>query len=1095
MKTIPRLLIGLMLGLLFAGPVLATTLFRDDFQGDGTGWERDAGQGSNTVDFNADGVLKVQGECCGSEFPLVGRNDLFTGISPYWRVALRFRYPAVTAYGTSISVGSGTFTPVRQPAAAPLRPDWHDVLGIHQVRGAEHFLELSAFGTVWYHQDNSAGADTAWHTVELEVNGPDYRLCLDGTEIGAGSTPATIPHTFWAGNYATQPYPGDWTDLEIDWLQVESDLTPPIVQVQIDGAAGNADWYRSALQSTFATLDDWSGINTLEYRLDGGSWQPVAGPVAIQGEGAHTLDYRAVDKADNRLEIQTLLLKIDSLPPISTLTAPAADQWLNGKIVLQGTALDVTSGVATVSYAAADGIWVPAAGTDRWNVDWDTATAPDGEIQLSTRAEDVAGNQEPPNSRRVYIDNTPPETLLRLDQNAGRNGWLRQPVSVTLTAVDAGIGVQSTVYQLDQGGWQAYDSPFRVESEGEHRLVYRSTDALGNQETDQTHYLRIDTRPPQTTVALSGTPGGADWWKSGVTVTLTAVDGSSGIEETAYRLDDGPREVYTAPFRVDGEGIHTLTLRSTDRAGNPEMTQVMTLSIDRLPPQTTALFDGVPGRNGWLLSPVTVVLQAEDAGSGVAEIRYQIDGGSRQSYSEPFVIRGEGLHELSYAGRDRAGNPEMPIMAGVAIDTLPPHTTAQITGPLGQNGWYTGLLTLTFTVTDATSGPAGIYLDGAEVSGTLQVATDGRYALPYFSEDRAGNREPTRLLSFNVDTLLPAADLTGGTFCPECGELLLLRLRAEDGGAGLEVWQLEILNGETVLQRWGGQGTPPAVHPWNGLDSEGNRLPIGRYSIRLIVRDRAGWTQSVTGTVQITAVPIVFPTALPPTENPATPIPTGTIRPAATSTRLPLPTRITPTVTVTAVPTAEKPASQSAVTPRPTPTPAPVPSPAPRSGLELSLLIFEDADWNARRQAAEPGISGVGVRLSDTAGARTYPADPQGIVTLTLTGPGFYTVTLGVLPGIQWQATTRRELRLHYHEDGSLTLLPDRRPVGAADGFVFAFGLAHSTGLWFPWGSAGLLLLTALGVILDRRPEAVEALSRSFLRVPAPAKAHTRGKK
>jgi hypothetical protein len=102
---------------------------------------------------------------------------------------------------------------------------------------------------------------------------------------------------------------------------------------------------------------------------------------------------------------------------------------------------------------------------------------------------------------------------------------------------------------------------------------------------------------------------------------------------------------------------------------------------------------------------------------------------------------------------------------------------------------------------------------------------------------------------------------------------------------------------------------------------------------------------------------------------------------------------------------------------------------------------------------------------------------------------------LGALPGIQWQATTRRELRLHYHEDGSLTLLPDRRPVGAADGFVFAFGLARAGRLWLPLGSVGFLLLVGFGVVLDRRPEAVEALSRSFSRAPAPAKAHTRGGK
>lgn len=166
MRRIRSLTIALTLLALLAGPGLAATLFNDDFTGSSPGWAWSAGDGgasANAVNFNFSGVLYAvnnggPGGCCGPEFPLVGRNDLFNGINAYWRLSLRFRYSEVTAYGTNIGVGTGTFDAnSRLPYTSPARTDWGNLLGIHQVAQPGCAFTITAYGTTWYNADICPG--------------------------------------------------------------------------------------------------------------------------------------------------------------------------------------------------------------------------------------------------------------------------------------------------------------------------------------------------------------------------------------------------------------------------------------------------------------------------------------------------------------------------------------------------------------------------------------------------------------------------------------------------------------------------------------------------------------------------------------------------------------------------------------------------------------------------------------------------------------------------------------------------------------------------------------------------------------------------
>jgi hypothetical protein len=508
-------------------------------------------------------------------------------------------------------------------------------------------------------------------------------------------------------------------------------------------------------------------------------------------------------------------------------------------------------------------------------------------------------------------------------------------------------------------------------------------------------------------------------------------------------------------FTVSGDGTHTVEYRSTDAAGNEESVRNLQVKIDTTPPATTANLSGTAGNNGWWRSDVQVTLIAADETSGVAATQYQVDDGTWEIYSTTFVVA-EGVHLVGYYSLDRAGNAESVCTQTLRIDTVPPRTTAILSGTLGLNGWYTDTVTVTLVATDTTSGVAQVLLNDNEYAGPVVVTDDGRYAWPYFSNDLAGNEEPTHTLSFNLDTTLPQVSVTGGAFCPGCGEILLIQPRAADAISGIGAWRLEITSTRGLVRAWEGN-SPPTSIPWDGRNGSGNLVGAGIYELQLRAQDEAGWSATTTGQVRVTDAP---PPPAPPPVATATPTPT----PTATATpRLP---RRTPTPTATPRPgETPVPTPEPTATPTPTPTPVPVVS-EPRIAIVIPIAVFQDDNQDARRQPAETGLAGLRVRVETVGWTGVFSADVGGLVTVTLPWPGEFTIFLADRrPG--WAATTRMAVSVRVGEDGSVVLLPGNTqdlPVGLAEGVALAFGLTPPPALW-PF----ILILSGILVWISRK--------------------------
>jgi hypothetical protein len=216
---------------------------------------------------------------------------------------------------------------------------------------------------------------------------------------------------------------------------------------------------------------------------------------------------------------------------------------------------------------------------------------------------DAAGHVEPTRSELIQVDLVPPTTTITCNTAACSSGWYAAPVTMALSASDAGgSGVATTLYTTDgtdprfSATALTYTGPFTVAQTT--TVKYSSKDIAGNTEPPKygdpqppkTQQVQIDTTAPTTSIACNGQPCSTTAYSSAVTVSLAASDrGGSGLASTVYTTDDTDpttsptAKTYTGPFTVSSTA--TVRYNSTDTAGNIEPGQSQLIQISK-PPTT-----------------------------------------------------------------------------------------------------------------------------------------------------------------------------------------------------------------------------------------------------------------------------------------------------------------------------------------------------------------------------------------------------------------------------------------------------------------------------------------------------------------------------
>jgi len=263
--------------------------------------------------------------------------------------------------------------------------------------------------------------------------------------------------------------------------------------------------------------------------------------------------------------------------------------------------------------------------------------------------------------------------------------------------------------------------------------------------------------------------GDNGWYVSCVNVTIVATDEGSGVEKTWYQVDGGYWKIYDGTFKVCKEGYHKIIYYSIDFARNKEDDKIAEFKIDTKPPVTTHEFDGDVGKEGWFVSNVTVTISADDAFSGVNHTRYKINADSSwTNYTDSFDVTENGEYILYYYSVDLTGNVEPTKNASFKIehDILPPVTTHDFDGTMGDNGWYVSDVIVTLTAEDDSAGvDYTMYkleddVEWQNYTVPIHVTEDGDHTIEYYSVDKVGNREDDKSATFKIDQTVPTIELT-----------------------------------------------------------------------------------------------------------------------------------------------------------------------------------------------------------------------------------------------------------------------------------------------------------------------------------------------
>lgn len=305
--------------------------------------------------------------------------------------------------------------------------------------------------------DTTPDDDIPWQRdpVTITVSGTDatsgldeLRWVLSGAQTGSGAGPS--------GSTVTINQPGA-TVIETTAVDNAGNTSEPktrTVYYDPDAPTVSADcdngWYNQPRTCTITAADQLSGVDRIEWQLDGGAW--VEGSqVTIATTGMHVLNFRAVDAAGNTSATGTRNIGIDPDAPADTSTCPSGWQAAPVTCTVQGSDTG-GSGVAGVHWRF-NGIEQPDSPSAN-NPTHVTINA-EGITRVSTGITDGAGNFSGwSEDHEVKIDLSDPTGEIK--DPARNSDYLRHSFTPTaINVADAVSGVASWTFEerVDSGAW------------------------------------------------------------------------------------------------------------------------------------------------------------------------------------------------------------------------------------------------------------------------------------------------------------------------------------------------------------------------------------------------------------------------------------------------------------------------------------------------------------------------------------------------------------------------------------------------------------------------------------------------------------------
>jgi peptidoglycan/xylan/chitin deacetylase (PgdA/CDA1 family) len=299
---------------------------------------------------------------------------------------------------------------------------------------------------------------------------------------------------------------------------IQIDTVPPTSSISCNSAPCSSSFYKSSVSVTLAASDTGgSGVSQIRYTTDGTDPTALTGTVyssAFTIASTTTVKFRAFDNAGNAEAVNSPQIKVDTIPPSTTIRcngAPCGTGYFNAAVTVSLTATDDAggSGVNQIRYTTNGSDPTATTGTVYTN-----AFVVSSATTVKYRAFDNAGNAEAVNAQPIQFDTTPPTVSLTSPAaGAGVSGT----VTLAATAGD-NIAVDHVDFRVDgQTVGTDSTSPYSFDwnsqsvADGPHTVVARAVDGVGNATSTSGTTITVTNgsnllQNPSLETATNGTP-------------------------------------------------------------------------------------------------------------------------------------------------------------------------------------------------------------------------------------------------------------------------------------------------------------------------------------------------------------------------------------------------------------------------------------------------------------------------------------------------------------------------------------------------------------------------------------------------------------